>query len=79
MEARIKEVLGPLVEEVRGGVFVPEFAAEQSDAKVLGVIVAKFLGWDGDEILRCSVEALEDANFHDEAERVRQISEGAEV
>lgn len=75
LEDRIEEVLRPLVAEVRAGAFRPEYAAEQSDAKVLGVIVSKFLKWDGDAILETAEEALEDANFSGEAEQVKAMRE----
>lgn len=76
MEERIEEVLRPLIEEVRAGVYVPTYAEQQQDSTVLGVIVAKFLHWDGDAIIACAGEALEDANFHDEAEQVRAMGGG---
>lgn len=75
-EDRISEVLGPLVAEMRERMFVPEFAAQQSDAKVLGMIVSKFLRWDGDAVLEASAAALVDSNFDDEAAQVAAIAAG---
>lgn len=73
IEERIAEVLGPLVEEVRARSFVPEYAAEQSTARIVGVIVSKFLHFDGDQIIEAAVEALTDSNFHDEAAYVQAV------
>lgn len=43
---------------------------EVSDAEALGVLVAHWAEWDGYQIARAFVEALEDANFHYEAAEV---------
>jgi hypothetical protein len=39
----------------------------------LGVLVSKFLGWDGVRISKAFIEALEDANYHTEALLVERI------
>jgi hypothetical protein len=43
------------------------------DEVALGILISKHFGWDGDAILRVTVAALEDANFHREAEVVDEI------
>jgi hypothetical protein len=71
LEDRIQEVLAPLVAEVRERSFSP--GNEVSDARVVGTIVSKFLGWDGHAVLEAAVEALTDSNFHGEAAQVQAI------
>ena len=39
----------------------------------LGVLVSKYLRWDGARISKVFIEALEDANFHMEASIVGRI------
>jgi ribosome maturation factor RimP len=72
-EERIKEVLAPLVEEMRYEIFRPEYADSQSVERILGVIVSKFLRWDGDAIIEVARAALVDANFHGEAEKLEGL------
>jgi hypothetical protein len=45
------------------------------DEVALGILIARHFKWDGDAILRVAVAALEDANFHTEAERVDEMRE----
>lgn len=73
VEDRITEVLTPLVEEVRAEVFVPERAAEQSVEKILGIILAKFVRWDGAAIIEAARAGLVDANFGGEAEKLAEV------
>lgn len=51
--------------------------ADVSDEKVLGVLIAKYLHWDGDAIVETLVAALVDANFHAEAARVQALLAGS--
>ena len=44
-----------------------------SDEKVLGVLIARYLGFDGAAIIEAAVAALVDANFHAEAARVQAL------
>ena len=39
----------------------------------LGILVSKFLRWDGVRISKAFIEALEDANYHTEALLVERI------
>lgn len=42
-----------------------------SDAEALGLVIARYFEWDGLQILETSRRALEDANFHTEAEIIQ--------
>lgn len=64
-EEKIKEVLKPLIEEVRNEVFLPEYRAEQTEEEIVGIIVSKYFEWSGDSIEAVAMSAFEDANFHD--------------
>ena len=46
-----------------------------TDADALGIIVAKYLKWDGADIMETMHSALEDANFHDLNERLLKTYE----
>lgn len=62
LEDKIKAVLQPLVKEVRNEVFInPENA---TDEEALGILLAKYLDWDGYKIKEVAEFAFEDANFH---------------
>lgn len=53
--------------------FEPEYRHEQSEAQVLGKIVSNQLGWAGNLIAEAFIEALHDANFHTEAEKISEM------
>ncbi len=71
----VKETLQPFVEMQRNTTFLPAYRATTSDARVLGIILSKYLEWDGIAILEAAVSALEDANFHSEAKVVAGLLE----
>lgn len=69
MESKdVREILKPLIERGRKEIFSPLYQAEQSDEKILGIIIAKYFQWDGVAILETAKAGLEDANFHEDAE-----------
>lgn len=51
--------------------FTDPSTADPEDA--LGILIAKHLQWDGHAILRVAFWALEDANFHSEAETIVRL------
>jgi hypothetical protein len=63
--------LEEVVHEQRKASFQP--GADVSDEKVLGILIAKYLHWDGDAIIEAAVAALVDANCHTEAARVQAL------
>ncbi|MCH1613516.1 MAG: hypothetical protein L7S72_09510 [Flavobacteriales bacterium] len=67
-DAMIQQVLPTLLTAIKSKAFVKDY--EASDEEALALIVSKFTKWDGDKILTVASEALEDANFHDLAEKV---------
>lgn len=64
-----------LIERQRAESFRP--GANVSDEKVLGVLIARYLRFDGAAIIEAAVAALVDANFHDEAARVQALVAGS--
>jgi len=60
-EQIIKDVLRPLIDKVRDIGWSDD--ADPTDAEVLGVILAKFLEWDGRKISEAAHSAFVDANF----------------
>jgi len=67
LKAQIQEILEGIKEaNFKRGVNV-------TNEQALGLLVSKFLGWDGVAILETSFEALQDANFHTEAGQVQDM------
>jgi hypothetical protein len=58
----IEEIMKPLIKQVKDVAFVK--GANVSDEEVLGVIVSKYLKWNGNAIIETAMEALRDSNFH---------------
>jgi len=71
----MKAELRKLIDEKRNSAYTPEYRDKTPDSKVLGMILSSALEWDGIAILEAAGEALEDANFHDEAAAVRGMIE----
>jgi len=57
--------------------FTPEFIERSTEREIqiqgLGIALAKWSTWDGLEILKVCYAALEDANFHSEAEKIQEM------
>jgi len=68
-ERELTETLTRLLVQLRSTAYKPE--AEVSDTDVLGLLVARFLDFDGDGILATCATALEEANWHDAAAELR--------
>ena len=67
-DAMIDQVLPVLLEAIKKKSFADDHHA--TDEEALALVVSKFTKWDGDKILTVASEALEDANFHDLAEKI---------
>lgn len=63
--------LQALIDQKKQEAFTDPSTASDEDA--LGILIAQHFGWDGHAILRTAGFALEDANFHTEAEQVRKM------
>ena len=61
----IKDLMPKVIKLVRQTAYVDPNDPRATDADVLGIIVAKYLKWDGADIMETMQSALEDANFHD--------------
>lgn len=46
---------------------------EWTESEALGLILATYFEWTGEPILETAAAALEDANFHSEAQLVRDM------
>ena len=71
--AEVKKAVGTVLEQIKKESFVDGYKA--SDEEAMGLLVSKYFEWDGLSILRASHDALEDANFHSEAEVVDGLLE----
>lgn len=65
------------VERVKQESFVAGYQA--SDEEALGIVLARFFGWDGLALLRTAQYALEDANFHTESGAVGEMADAVGV
>lgn len=64
--------LGSLIDRQKLHSFRLEYQATATDEEALGIMVSQFFEWDGAAIMRTLAEALEDANFHSEVEKLRE-------
>lgn len=62
------EMLKVIIKNIRETSFVRGYDA--SDEECLGIAIAHFFQWNGKKIMLASAEALQDANFHQEAEQL---------
>ena len=69
------DVIQTHIDQMRRDAYRPEFRDRPSDAEVCGLVIARQFEWDGSAILEVAESALKDANFNDEAEKLRQMRE----
>lgn len=60
----IKDLMPKVIKLVRQTAYVDPNDPRATNADVLGIIVAKYLKWDGADIMETMQSALEDANYH---------------
>ena len=58
------QTLKALIEAQKDRSFVAEYRPKATDADGLGLMVAHYFKWDGQQIVEAFLGALEDANFH---------------
>jgi len=58
----VKDLMPYVIQLVKEKAFINPDQATDADA--LGIIVAKYLKWDGADIIETMFSALEDANYH---------------
>jgi hypothetical protein len=68
-EAETRQVLQVAIDAKRERAF--RDPAATPDERALGCLIAEFFRWDGGEIIDTFLAALEDANFHSDAETIR--------
>ena len=72
-ETRTGEITKEQVTIAKKRMFLPEVWEEQDDEHVLGTLVSQYLEWDGAAIMHAFLAALEDANFHKDAAKIRKM------
>ncbi len=72
-EANIK--LEEIIKERKKVAFIPEYQDRTTEPEALGIIISQYFEWDGLRILETFSNALEDANFHSENEKVCEMIE----
>jgi len=71
----VKDLIPYVIKLVKETAYVDPNDPRVTDADALGIIVAKYLKWDGGDIIETMFSALEDANFHDLNERLLKTYE----
>ena len=61
----VKDLIPYVIKLVKETAYTDPNDQRVTDADALGIIVAKYLKWDGGDIMETMFSALEDANFHD--------------
>jgi hypothetical protein len=61
----VKDLIPYVIKLIKETAYVDPNDPRVTDADALGIIVAKYLKWDGGDIMETMFSALEDANFHD--------------
>jgi hypothetical protein len=53
--------------------YVAQTSKEDGIEEGLGLAISSWAEWTGEKILRVAIHALEDSNFHTEAEKIQEI------
>lgn len=69
----IKDVLRVLIKDQINYSYVASATSKVSESEGLGLLVSKYFKYDGVQIVKTFLSALEDANFHTESEKVEKI------
>jgi len=73
-EKTIKETLDRLITQLRPEIFTEEYAEKATPEEVLGIIISNYEEWYGAKIVAVLVYALEDANFHTLADKIKTLT-----
>ena len=65
--------LKQLIQDKKNTAFVGDYNA--SDDEALGLLIAQYFAWNGEQIFRTMFYAMEDANFHDFNTKMKAIWE----
>jgi hypothetical protein len=76
--AKVQDVLSPILREIRDTTFTEGYAPHASQAECVGLLISKFFQWDGLQILRAAMFALEDANHHSESAKIAEMIDALE-
>jgi hypothetical protein len=60
----VKDLIPYVIKLVKETAYTDPNDPRVTDADALGIIVAKYLKWDGADIMETMQSALEDANYH---------------
>ena len=71
----VRDLMPYVIKLVKETAYVDPNDPRATDADALGIIVAKYLKWDGCDIMETMFSALEDANFHDLNKRLLKTYE----
>lgn len=67
----IRVVIPKLLKAVKQTAYVRGY--EASDEEALGLVVSRYLNWDGVAISKAFTEALEDANYHKLNQKIQDL------
>jgi hypothetical protein len=66
-----KQAIKEILEKIKQESFVSGYKA--TDEEAMGLLVSKYFEWDGLNILKVTYNALEDANFHTDNKKIREM------
>jgi len=72
-EKKVATLMDQIVEIIRSECFRPEYQSRATVEECVGIAIAKYFAWDS-RIFLAFYEALEDANFHFEADEVHTLA-----
>ena len=79
----VQDKVNPILDALIPDTFTPEYIAsasrEELRVKAMGILVSKWTQWDGFTAMDIAAEALEDANYHPEAAKIREMLKAAGV
>jgi hypothetical protein len=70
----LRQRLFGLIDEYARRNLTPHYQTEGKRPESLGTMISQCFEWRGDFILLTAAEAMEDANFHDDAATLRQMA-----
>ena len=72
-QLQLQKELSEMIEKCRSRWISHDYQSITEDPRIIGMMIAKYLEWDGSQILDACFSALEDANFHTEAGQIDKM------
>jgi hypothetical protein len=73
MNDQQRKTIEKLLYEIKQTSFVEGYKDRATDEEAMGLLLSKYFGWHGKQILQATYYALEDSNFHKENETIEKL------